>query len=82
MKPYKHKHMKKFLGVLIVAGLLTACNENGGSTEDKLDSLGKKIDTTAERIWDSTKEKAKDIKNEVEERLENRDSDKKDTTNK
>ena len=67
--------MKRFFAVLVVAGLLTACNENGSTIEGKLDSLEDRIDTTAEKIWDSTKAKAKDIKEEVEERLEDNDKD-------
>ena len=73
--------MKKFLALLLVSGLLTACNENGSSTERKLDSLGDKIDTTAEKLWDSTKEKAKDVRDNIEERLD-RDSSDRDSTKK
>ena len=67
--------MKRFFAMLVIAGLLTACNENGNTIEGKLDSLGDRIDTTAEKIWDSTKAKAKDIKEDVEERLEDNDKD-------
>ena len=67
--------MKKFFAMLVVASLLTACNENGGTIEGKLDTLEDKIDTTTERIWDSTKAKAKDIKEDVEKRLEDNDKD-------
>ena len=51
-----------------------ACNNSGSSTKVKLDSIGKKFDSSANRIWDSTKEKAKDIKNNIENKLEQKDS--------
>lgn len=51
-----------------------SCNNNGSSAGAKIDSIGEKFDSSAERIWDSTKEKARDIKNRIEEKLERRDS--------
>ena len=53
---------------------MSACNENGDSTERKLDSLERRIDTTAEKVWDSTKAKAKDLKERIEEKFEERDT--------
>lgn len=67
--------MKKWTGILAGALLLAACNNEGDSTERKLDSLETRIDTTAEKVWDSTKAKAKDLKERIEEKIENRDRD-------
>ena len=58
----------------MIGCLVTACNNGGSSTENKLDSIGKKFDSSAARIWDSTKEKARAIKERVENKLEQRDS--------
>lgn len=55
--------------------MLTACNNEGDSAERKLDSLETRIDTTAEKVWDSTKAKAKDLKERIEQKIENRDAD-------
>lgn len=38
----------------------------------KLDSFEQKVDTTAGKIWDSTKRKATDLKNRIEDRIENK----------
>jgi hypothetical protein len=73
--------MKKILGILSVALVMTACNNDGGSTEEKLDSLGNKIDTTAEKVWDSTKETYKDVREEVKDRLDRDSAERKDTVN-
>lgn len=66
--------MKGILGFLLVGVLVSACNETGDSTERKLDSLERRIDTTAEKVWDSTKARAKDLKEQIEEKFEERDS--------
>jgi hypothetical protein len=67
--------MKKWTGILAGALLLVACNNEGDSTERKLDSLETRIDTTAEKVWDSTKAKAKDLKERIEKKIENRQTD-------
>ena len=51
-----------------------ACDNDGSSTRNKMDSLGKKFDSSAERIWDSTKEKARELKENIENKLDKRDS--------
>jgi hypothetical protein len=66
--------MKKIGSVILMVGAMMACNNSGSSTKVKLDSIGKKFDSSANRIWDSTKEKAKDIKNNIENKLEQKDS--------
>lgn len=65
--------MKKVTGILALALLFAACNNEGESTERKLDSLETRIDTTAEKVWDSTKAKAKELKERIEEKIENRE---------
>jgi hypothetical protein len=66
--------MKKAGFVILIGCLVMACNNGGSSTENKLDSIGKKFDSSAARIWDSTKEKAKTAKERVENKLKQRDS--------
>jgi len=76
--------MKRMICVLGIAGWLVACDNNGTSTQQKLDSIGERLENTAERTWDSTKEKARDLKERIEDRLEDRDTSKRknDTLNK
>ena len=66
--------MKAIITIFILA-FFASCNESSVSVEGKADSLGKELDTLgtkiekkAEQIWDSTKEKAGDLKDEVEQR--------------
>ena len=66
--------MKKAGFVFLIAGFLVACDNSGSSTKSKMDSLGKKFDSSAERIWDSTKEKARELKENIENKLDKRDS--------
>ncbi len=66
--------MKKAGFVILMSGLMAACTNSGSSTQNKIDSIGKKFDSSANRIWDSTREKARDIKEKVENKLEQRDS--------
>ncbi len=45
--------------------------ENLGNKIDKeLDSFGKNVETTAGKVWDSTKAGAKDLKNQVGSKLQ------------
>jgi hypothetical protein len=60
--------------VLLMVVMVAACSNNQRSTRDKLDSIGKKFDSSAGRYWDSTKEKAKEIKAGIENRLNKKDS--------
>ena len=66
--------MKKLGLVILIAGMVSGCGNSDSSTKVKLDSIGKKFDSSANRVWDSTKEKAKDIKNSIENKLEQKDS--------
>ena len=59
--------------LLFFAFTLSACN-NSGKIESKVDSLSKKIDTTAGKVWDSTKAGFKKIVDKVEDKLDKKDS--------
>ncbi len=55
---------------------MSSCNDEGTATDRKLDSLqleldtlGQKIDTTLDKAWDSTKVKAKILKEKVKDKL-------------
>ena len=65
--------MKKLYGILILSALLAACNNEGG-IKVKMDSLGKKFDSSAEKIWDSTKEKGKALKEKIKNKMEQKDT--------
>jgi hypothetical protein len=83
----------RIMKILWAAGVslvvLSACNE-GTSINIHVDSAGKKVDSTAQRVWDTAKtalkktgaeivEKAKDVKVEVNARIgSKKDSTKKD----
>lgn len=62
----------KILIVFIISFSLLSCNDSGTSTDVKIDSLSQRIDTTADKIWDSTKAKAKVLKDKVEDAIEKR----------
>lgn len=75
----KTKSMKRLFIICMLAITVASCNEEGNSTERKLDSLEleldtleHKIDTTLEKAWDSTKVKAKEIKEKVENKWKSR----------
>lgn len=65
--------MKKLTGLLMLALVFTACNNDGAETktEQKLDSLSEKIDTTLDKAWDTTKVRAKALKEKIREKLDN-----------
>ena len=74
--------MFKYLIICIVAISLVACNNEGSVTEEKIDSLNERIDTTLDKAWDSTKAKAKELRDKVKEELsEKKDSVRKDSIN-
>ena len=64
--------MKK-LGFFALVLVFSGCNNSSGLSE-KVDSLSKKIDSGAERIWDSTKAGAKRLKDKIDDKLDGRDS--------
>ena len=52
--------MKKYLGILAIAGVLVACNNSAESTGDKKDSLDSVANAQKEHI-DSSAEAKKDV---------------------
>ena len=59
--------------LLLFVLICSACN-NSGKIESKVDSLIKKIDSTAGKVWDSTKAGFKRIQDKVENKLDKKDS--------
>ena len=74
--------MRKLL-IFSMILILWSCNNQGTVTQEKIDSLNEKIDTSLDKAWDSTKAKAKELRDKVKEEWnESRDSsNKKDTVN-
>jgi hypothetical protein len=67
--------MKK-LGILMLSvEMVSACN-NSGPIENKADSLGKKVDSLSQKVWDSGKNDIKELKKKIEDQF------KKDSANK
>lgn len=65
--------MFKGLILLISAVVIVGC-DNDGTAKVKIDSLGKKFDSSAQRLYDSAKEKGREIKDHIKDKLENKDS--------
>ena len=65
--------MVRALVILIVAVALGGCN-NDGPVKIKMDSLGKKFDSSAQRLYDSAKEKGRELKENIKNKLDNKDS--------
>jgi hypothetical protein len=61
------------MGVFAIVLVFSACNNSSGLSE-KVDSLSKKIDSGAEKIWDSTKAGAKRLKDKIDKKLDGNDS--------
>ena len=59
--------MSRVLGLLFVASIFSACNDNA-TAEQELDSLEQKLETG----WDSTKAEVKEIKDSLKSKWENR----------
>jgi hypothetical protein len=58
--------MKRFLLLVLVVFAITACNNEGNRSDNRMDSIRLRVDSSADRAWDSTKAKAKEIKDRVE----------------
>jgi hypothetical protein len=56
---------KSVLSVVVVLSII-ACNNDGNRTDNRMDSIRLRFDSSADRAWDSTKAKAKEIKDRVE----------------
>lgn len=57
---------------LVTLGFVACTNES--STKDTVDSLGTEIDSSFQKVGDSTKRTLKNLKQKIEDRFENRDS--------
>jgi len=70
--------MKKRLipAVLVLIIVLFSSCSDGVSIEVKTDSLGRKLDTAADRIWDTTKTKFKEVKDRIKVKVERDSADK------
>ena len=66
--------MKKILSILLVPGVLVACNNNGSGSESIKDSILEKIDSTGDAKIDSVKEAIDSTKERVENNFEKTDS--------
>lgn len=63
--------MRKWWMMILVAGVFSACT-NGDSGKIDVDKVGKKFDSSAEKLWDSTKAKGKEIGNKLKEKLDDK----------
>lgn len=68
--------MKKIMVVVVSTVLFCSCN-NSTTLDNKADSLGKKVDHFSKKVWDSTKKEAKELKEKINDELNNKDSVKK-----
>ena len=74
--------MARLLIICLLTISFVACNNQGSVTEGKIDSLNERIDTTLDKAWDSTKAKAKELREKVKEEWnERKDSVRKDSIN-
>ncbi|HEU0063550.1 MAG TPA: hypothetical protein VFQ58_00905 [Flavisolibacter sp.] len=67
--------MNKLLALLLIGGILGGCNDNG-EVKAKIDSVGKKFDSSAQRLYDTAKEKGRELKDKIKEKLDNNDASK------
>ncbi|HEX2608774.1 MAG TPA: hypothetical protein VHK91_15430 [Flavisolibacter sp.] len=78
--------MKKLLGILAIAGVLTACNNAADSTgekKDSVDSVGSATKDVIDSTADANKDKVDSLTDAKKETLEKMDSlNKKDSTKK
>jgi len=63
------------LVVLLFITALAACNNGANDrVENNLDSLGQKVDSAANKLWDSAKKEGRELKERIETRLEKKDT--------
>ena len=63
----------KFSFVIMVVMLFTGCADSA-KTKDIVDSTLTQVDSAANAVWDSTKEKVKDIKENLDSSFKRKDS--------
>ena len=73
--------MKKFLAGFVVVAALASCDNSSGSTEQRLDTIGDKIQEATERTIDSAREKGGRLIDKIEDRLDRDTAERRDTTN-
>ena len=71
--------MKKVFALLVLAGSLAACNNDGGGNQDPIDStekrndtLQKKVDSTIEKQIDSLEQRKEQLKEKFDSATEKR----------
>jgi hypothetical protein len=62
--------MKKGWILMIGIGLAWGCNNSSPVNKEKVDQLGHKFDSAAEKLWDSTKKEGKEIGNKLKEKMD------------
>lgn len=63
--------MKQLVWMGLLAGLITTgCTNSSVLNREKTDKLGKKFDSAAEKLWDSTKEKGREVGKDLKERID------------
>ncbi|MGV3658012.1 MAG: hypothetical protein ACO1NX_08655 [Chitinophagaceae bacterium] len=74
--------MKKVIVVFMMALGFAACNNEAGDVEvqadslkKELDTLGRKVGDKAGQVWDSTKVKAGELKEDIEARFDRKEKD-------
>jgi hypothetical protein len=65
--------MNKLLALLLIGGVLGGCNDNA-EVKAKFDSVGKKFDSSAQRLYDTAKEKGRELKDKIKEKLDKKDT--------
>jgi len=65
--------MKRGWLFLMALAVFTACN-NTAEIKNEADTLVKKVDSLGEKVWDSGKVKMKNLKDDIKEKLEKKDS--------
>ena len=58
--------------LVICGGMFIMSCTNDQETKVKIDHLGKKFDTAAEKLWDSTRQKAKELKQDIKEKVDDK----------
>lgn len=64
--------MRSWFLVGVVMMVFASCTNDGGTTQQKFDSLEKKIDTTLEKAADSINVKAKELKERIKDKWDDR----------
>ena len=73
-KGKKLKSMKKYLGIIIIVGVLMGCNNNGTSSETVKDSVLEQVDSVGEAKVDSIENATDSAKARIENTFEKTDS--------